>query len=186
MNRVKYLKNWFLILLGISILTLPIIAYMIEYEPQFWKVTSSLLNTLIGAIYAVTFGIFIYWRQQKDKYEALKSSLINYLEYLISELPEETYLEKQKSEDKTEIPINISSVNKSIVNKMIESGYFNNALDNLIKLQAGVEFYSFAIELYFTQDHNSKRDLISTLDMIQSTQGIIQDESQEVISIVKN
>lgn len=182
MNHINYLKSWFIKLLCTSLFSLLLIIFLIYFDFRIWKNISGLLNTIIGTLFAITFGVFIYWRQQKDKYDALRKALFNYLSYL-----DERMSNDNDFQDKDiDTIISLDLVNKSIINKMIESGFFNNLNANLIKLQAAIELYHTFVETLFVKDHTSKEDILSSLKLIQHPQGIIHEETQKILSINSN
>lgn len=153
MDIINKLRNYFI---GLLIISVGLTAWVILMEANNLKlmyVDDSLINTFIASSYAVTIAVFIYWRQQKDKYETLKTSLKLYLIGLID------YYKSDKSKsilNKKAEKDHILSFNQNFINEIIVSGYFSDNTQELIKLQINynVNFilYDNAINKY---DYNS-------------------------------
>ena len=133
MKKLRY-KN---IIWGLIVVILLAIvfysAYLCGFNPTMlisWY--SSLVATVISAFFAILIAIFVYWRQIENDKEDKKTILQKYLNYLIQNLPD--------SDDKDTI-VNIKFVNTSIINMIINTGYFHEISFELVKLQAKIEYY---------------------------------------------
>lgn len=133
MKKLNYLRVIWTLLFAILLASSSYSAYLYFLKPTMlipWF--NSVIATILSASFAILIAIYVYWSQRRDDINDKKSILIEYLNYLINNLPD-------SSNENTRV--SIGYVNTSIINTIINTGYFNEISFSLVKLQAKIEYY---------------------------------------------
>lgn len=173
----KYTKR--LLILSLVSTALMMILHVADFYLSWLNtelINTDLIHTIIASFYAVTIAVWIYREQQEDKYQNVKNTLISFLEYLDEKLSEETFHDLSPTHKEiTAVPIN-----QDLINGILNSGNFNNVIDDLIKLQGFIELYNFSTN-HFVTLLGSKKSKVKILFLIRDAQNLIQERASKIL-----
>lgn len=177
MDIINKLRKYTIILAFISVGLIVWMAILDYNNLKLLYPDEELINTIIASLLAVTIAVGVYWLQQRDKYDSLKSSLISFLKTFKSNL------ESEKLDSKSMINLERESRNiffRNLISHIIQSGLMNQHISILIEYQRKMDFYYAFLDVALDGWEEKDEELEKGLIEVQNN-----SLSEETVELIK-